>query len=357
MAGPEGTPEPEHESTARKAFVTTAVAGLTVVLGLALWKLKVVIALLFVSITIAAAMRPTVDKLHQYRIPRVVGVLLHYLVFIGLVAVFLSFVVPHLVNEVQAALNSAHSGRSHAGEGIKGKILDAIDRRLRHLPSASKLIHPALTYGTAAVTIFVGILFTFASAAYWIFERDATLDLIASLVARPKRKKLRDTWELIDAKLGAFVRGEILLIFIVGTIVSAGFWAIGEPYWLLIGISVAILEIVPVIGPLFGIGLAVGAGFTVGWHTAVFAAAVLLGVRVMQDYVINPRVLGGIVGLSPLIVLISVSITDILFGGFYVLLAIPLASLVVTVIDVMVRGVEPADQDVPAVLFPAKETD
>jgi predicted PurR-regulated permease PerM len=352
--GPAG---PQPESTARKAFVSTVVAILVIVLTLALWKLKVIIALLFVSITLAAAMRPGVEFLAKYRIPRVVGVLLHYVVFLALVAVFLSFVVPHLVSEVQAALNSANSGQSHAGEGFKGKVLDEIGKRLNHLPSAGKLIHPALSYGETAVTALVGVLFTLAAAAYWIFERDATVDMVASLVQRPKRKKLRDTWELIDRKLGAFVRGEILLIFIVATLVSTGFYLIGEPYWLLLGITVAILEIVPVIGPLLGIALAVGAGLTVSWHTAVYAGAVLLGVRVLQDYIVNPRVLGGIVGISPLIVLISVAVTDILFGGFYVLLAVPLASLAVTVIDVVLRGVEPADAEVPAVLFAAKDTE
>jgi predicted PurR-regulated permease PerM len=347
----------EQESTAHKAFVSTSVAVLVIVGTLALWKLRVVVALLFVAVTIAAAMRPGVERMARYRVPRVVGVLVHYLVVVGLVALFLSFVVPHLVTEVQVALNSAHSGNTHANEGVKGKVLDAINRRLRHLPSAGKLIHPALSYGVTAVTVVVGILFTFAAAAYWIFERDATVDLIAGLIARPKRKKLRDTWELIDLRLGAFVRGQILLISIVGTLVSTGFWLVGEPYWLLLGISVAFLEIIPVVGPLIGIALAVGAGLTVGWHTAVLAAAVLLGIRVVQDYVINPRVMGGIVGLSPLIVLVSVSVTGILLGGFYVLLSVPIASLVVTIIDVVVRGVEPTEQDVPTVLFPAKDTD
>jgi predicted PurR-regulated permease PerM len=356
VAGPEQA-GPQHESTAKKAFVATTVAILVIILTLALWKLRIVVALLFVAMTITAAMRPGVEFLARYRVPRVVGVLLHYLVLLGLVALFLSFIVPHLVSEVQAALNSASSTQSHAGEGFKGKVLDAIGRRLNHLPSASKLIHPALSYGETAVEVLVGILFTFAAAAYWLFERDATVDMVASLLARPKRKKLRDTWELIDLKLGAFVRGQLLLISIVGTLVSTGFWLIGEPYWLLLGITIAVLEIVPVVGPLIGIALAVGAGFTVGWHTAVYAGIVLLCIRFSQDYVINPRVLGGIVGLSPLIVLVSVSITDILLGGFYVLLSVPLASLAVTIIDVTVRGVEPADADVPTVLFPAKETE
>ena len=55
--------------------------------------------------------------------------------------------------------------------------------------------------------------------------------------------------------------------------------------------------------------------------------------------------------------LVSVSVVGILLGSFYVLLAVPIASLVVTVVDVVVRGIDPAEAEVPAVLFSPKETE
>ena len=97
--------------------------------------------------------------------------------------------------------------------------------------------------------ILLGIFFVPASAGYWIFERGRAVDFVASLLPRPKRKKLRDTWDLIDLKLGAFVRGQALLIVLVGTVLSLAFWAIGEPYFILIGAFAGVVEIVPVIGP------------------------------------------------------------------------------------------------------------
>jgi predicted PurR-regulated permease PerM len=344
------------QAIARRALITTAVAVGVVALALALWKLKLVVALVFVAITFAAAMRPGIDWLARHRVPRSVGVLLHYLVLCGLVALFLAFVVPRLVNQVQAAINTATTAHTHA-TGVKQQILDGLQRRLRHVPSIGKLVHPALTAGAQALKVLVSIFFTLAVAAYWVFERDTFIDFVTGFIARPKRKKVRDTWLLIDLKLGAFVRGQLLLVLIVGAVVSTVFAFIGEPYWLLLGIIVALLEIVPVVGPLAGLILAVGAGLTVSWHTAVLAGGALLVVRLLQDYIINPRVLGGVVGLSPLIVLVAVSITGVVFGPFYVLIAVPLASLLVTVMDVLFRGVEPADEDVPTVLFPAKETE
>ena len=56
---------------------------------------------------------------------------------------------------------------------------------------------------------------------------------------------MRDTWDLIDAKLGAYVRGQAVLIVLVGTVLSVAFWAIGLPYWLLVGAFAGLVEFDP----------------------------------------------------------------------------------------------------------------
>jgi predicted PurR-regulated permease PerM len=345
--------EPDRRSVARTALIASVVGVLVIVAALALWELKLVIALLFLAVTLAAAMRPGVDWLAERKVPRSLGVLLHYLVLLGLIALFLWFVLPPLITEVEHAAFV----KGHHGGGIKGEFLSAIQKHLQHLPSGSKLVHPALTAGKTAVEILVGIFFVAATAAYWLFEREQAIDLVTSLIDRPKRKKVRDTWDLIDLKLGAFVRGQMLLIAFVCTLASLGFWIVGEPYYLLIGIAAGLLEIVPVIGPLAAIVLAAGAGLTISWHIALYAAVLLVAIRLVEDYLVTPRVLGGAVGLSPMIVLISVAATGILLGGFYVLLAIPLAAMLATLVDVSVRDLDPAEAEAPTVLFPPKDVE
>ena len=99
---------------------------------------------------------------------------------------------------------------------------------------------------------------------------------------------MRDTWLLIDLKLGAYVRGMALIVLIVATMLSLLFWAIGLPYWLLIGCFAGFVEIVPVIGPLAAGALAIGVGLTQSVHLAVLALIVVVGVRLAQDYLVNP---------------------------------------------------------------------
>jgi len=153
------------------------------------------------------------------------------------------------------------------------------------------------------------------------------------------------------------VRGQLILIAFVASLLSLIFYLIGLPFWLLIGIFAGLVEIVPVIGPIAAGAVAVGVGFTQSWQLALGAGLAVLGVRLLEDYVVIPRVLGHAVGLTPLSVLIAVTAMGILFGGFAVLLAIPFAAVLATLVDVVVRHRNPAEEETPAVLFPAKESE
>jgi predicted PurR-regulated permease PerM len=347
--------------TARRAAVATIAGGSIIVLALALWKLRLVLGLLFFAFIIAASIRPGVEWLARRRVPRAAGLALHYLALVALVALALSYAVPAALRQVDHALSpSGKAEIAHAANtshGFKHQVLVALQKRLKHLPSGSKLVKPLAQAGITAFEVIIGIFFTLAAAAYWIVERDKTINLVTSLFPRPKRKLIRDTWDLIDAKLGAFVRGQVLLILLVGTVLSLLFWAIGEPYWLLVGAFAGLVEIVPVIGPLTAGGLAVAVGFTASVHVAVLAVACVLGVRLLEDYLVMPKILGDAVGLSPLLVLVSVTAVGILFSGWAVLFAVPLAAILVTIFDVLFRDVDPAEEDVPAVIFSARESE
>jgi predicted PurR-regulated permease PerM len=351
-----------RDSVKRAVLVAAAVLGV-VVLALALWKLRLLLALLFLAFTIAAAMRPSVEALHRLRIPRGVGILAHYAALAGLVTILLWSVVPRAIDQVGEAVGDVPTSRAELRQeteestGLKREVLERIQANLEELPSGSEAIDPALEFTSIALEVAVGILFVLASAAYWIFERDRAVALVSSLVPRSRAKIVRDTWQLIDLKLGAYVRGQFLLVLLVATVLSFIFWVIGLPFWLLLGIFAGVVEVVPVIGPLAAGALAVGVGLTQSWQVALAAGIAVLVVRLLEDYFVIPRVLGDAVGLSPLVVLVSVAACAILFGGFAILLAIPAAAVLATLIDVIVHKVDPAEEAVPTVLFPAKDAE
>ena len=344
--------------TAKRTLLAAAIVVGVVALALALWKLRLLIALLFLAFIVAAAMRPSVDALRRYRVPRGAGILLHYAGLAALLGVLLWLVVPRALDQIQSATDSDRlASEARESTGVKHDLLVGLQERLEELPSGGALVDPALEVTMTAFEIFVGLFFVLAAAAYWIFERDRAVDLVASLLPRRRRRIVRDTWTLIDLKLGAYVRGQAVLILLVATVLSAVFWAIGLPFWLLIGIFAGVVEIVPVVGPLLAGALAVGVGLTESVAVGVAAGVAVLVVRLLEDYLVIPRVLGDAVGLSPLLVLTSVTGVALLFGEFAVLLAIPIAAVLATLVDVIVLDKDPAEEDVPTVIFPAKDAE
>ena len=124
--------------TARRAFIAAIVFTVVVVTALALWKLKLLIVLLLFAFTVAAAMRPSVEALQRRRIPRGVGILLHYAVIAAAVGLLLWAVVPRAVTQIQDALGDAESET-----GFKGDVLVWLNNGLERLPQGRDLFDPA----------------------------------------------------------------------------------------------------------------------------------------------------------------------------------------------------------------------
>src|SRR2546421_577986 len=153
--------------TARRAAVATLVAGGIVVLALALWKLRLVLALIFLAFIIAAAMRPGIDWLARHRVPRGAGLALNYLVLAGILAAAIAFAAPRALDQVNLALSP--TGKAEIAQatqnstGVKHQVLSALQKRLKDLPKRSELVKPATRVGLKAFEVILGILFTFAA--------------------------------------------------------------------------------------------------------------------------------------------------------------------------------------------------
>ena len=123
---------------------TLVVLGIGV-FAIAVWRLRLVVALLFLAFVIAAAMRPGVEALARRRVPRSVSVAVHYLALVGLIALFIWLVVPRALGQVEEALGVSSLPTS-AGDldqaadnstGVQHELLVALQKRLEELPSAS----------------------------------------------------------------------------------------------------------------------------------------------------------------------------------------------------------------------------
>ena len=149
-----------------------------------------------------------------------------------------------------------------------------------------------------------------------------------------KRRVVLDTWLEVEQRLGAYLRGVSIMVLLVSTVLSVSYFLLGVPYPLLLGPFSGVIEIVAIVGPLLAAVAAIGVALTVSVRLALETALVFIGFRLIQDYLINPRVIGGAVGLPPLLVLLSASTVGVVLGPAAVALATPLAAIGFTVAEV-----------------------
>src|SRR4051812_42448756 len=163
----------------------------------------------------------------------------------------------------------------------------------------------------------------------FLMLKDAVAIRRALLTALPHRVQLRGhrLLEELNATLSAFVRAQLIACVLVGVLSGAGLALLGNPYAILLGVLAGVLEIVPLIGPL---AVAVVAVVIAALHDpmlAVWTAVFLTALRVVEDYVIYPRLIGRDIQLHPLVVILAVLGGAELDGIAGVFIAVPLVAL------------------------------
>ena len=149
------------------------------------------------------------------------------------------------------------------------------------------------------------------------------------VMALPHRVQLRghQLFEEANATLAAYIRAQLLACLLVGTVCGVGFAALGIPYAVLLGVLAGVLEFIPLVGPLL---VAIAAAIVGALHAPVLAvwALIFLGLlRLVQDYVVFPRLMRRGVRLHPLAVIVAVLAGAALAGVVGMFLAVPVAAM------------------------------
>jgi predicted PurR-regulated permease PerM len=214
--------------------------------------------------------------------------------------------------------------------------------RLRMPPELRQGIDQAvLAAGHAAKEFAHGLLvsgMTVVSHLPWLilipilaffFLKDAKTIRRTILIALPHRIQLRGhrLFEEMNATLAAYVRAQLLACVVVGVLCGLGFAVLGIPYPVLLGVLAAILEFIPLVGPLL---LAAVAGLVAALHAPVLAlwAFAFLGIlRIVEDYAIYPRLIRRGIALHPLAVIVAVLAGAGLAGVAGMFLAVPVVAV------------------------------
>ena len=200
---------------------------------------------------------------------------------------------------------------------------------------------PTLQTGALAIVgVLVNLLLIPVVMFYLLKDWDVMVARVASLVPRPWMGTATRVARAMDAVVGEFLRGQLAVIITLSLYYAIALWAVGLDYALPIGILTGVLSFVPFLG--FGLGMILALLVAVlqfsDWTGVAWVAGIYLVGQVVESYVVTPRLVGERVGLHPVAVIFVLAAFGQLFGFVGVLLAVPLAAVLLVALREL-RGV------------------
>lgn len=301
-------------------FALAALAGSWVIL-----KLLDVIFLIFIAFIFVSTLRSPVDFLVKYKLPRVLAIIIVYLVLILFVVLIFRVLIPPLIEQTTLLIENIPS------------LINQINNILVINNIPSDQISGSITgqlggFGSNVVTITAGffssvfsIVTMFVVTFYSLLYREQITNMVKSLFTGENENRVERLIQNLESGLGAWVRGQFALVLIIGTITYIGLALLGVPYALPLAIIAGLSEIVPVVGPIIGAIPAVLAGFTVSPIIGIATVALYFVVQQVENNLIVPTVMRRAIGINPLITIIALIIGTKLYGVMGAILAVPVA--------------------------------
>ena len=184
----------------------------------------------------------------------------------------------------------------------------------------------ALTIGSSVVGGITSVITTLVITFYYLLEKSLVRRVITDQISPGLRDRVNALWSDVEAKVGGWLRGQLILCAIIGTIATVSYGIIGLDFWPLLGLWAGMTEILPIVGPWIGGVPAVVVALTMGFDKAIMVALIILLMQTLENWFLVPRVMRGAVGLTPLSVFVAILAGTQLMGVIGAVLAIPVAA-------------------------------
>jgi predicted PurR-regulated permease PerM len=188
----------------------------------------------------------------------------------------------------------------------------------------------------------INFMTVFFLAFYWLVERATIKRALLRLVPPRRAADVNAVWLEVEQKLGGWVRGQILVMLAMAFLAGVGFWVIGLPNPVLLGVLAGVAELIPMVGPFLAFAPALLVALGIDLWTAGIVLAYAVVIQQIESNLLVPRIMGRTVGISPLTVVLGILIGAILYGLPGAFLAVPIAGAIQVIVAHALGMEEPA---------------
>jgi predicted PurR-regulated permease PerM len=279
-------------------------------------------------------LHPIVEKLHQKGLHRGLAIFLIYILFFGGIGLGIYKGVPAIIDQIKDLSDSAPilaeqyrdwnaKLQSHTREwpdGLQSRIDDGIDAFETKLDSL--------------LTIIVNILISFLNSALimmiipfiaFYMLKDFPLIKRALWYITPKQWRKKGTLFLkdVDESLGSYIRGQLLVCIIIGSVSAVLFWMFHLKYPLILGVIVGITNVIPYFGPIIGAVPAVIIAATSSVNLVLVTIVIVFGLQFLEGNILSPMIVGKSLHMHPLIIMIALTAGGEVGGILGLIVAVP----------------------------------
>lgn len=347
-------------------FVSFSIA----IVALVLWEARGALPVFGIAVALAFLFDPPVTALNRrFGIPRLVGILLVYVVVVATLIGLGFLLIPPLFDQIRRFLEDLPTLASQfiaweqaivdwlTALPLPEPIRKALDTVIASGQQAiigllEAIVGPMLSVVARTATFVVGLVVVPVWLAYVLKDRERLPGGILGLLPTGWRADGRNTMDITAGVIGRWIRGQLLLgavIFgatLIGLFVLAaiGFSEFAD-FAILLALIAGILELVPIIGPIISAIPAVLIGASISPAAALAAVALYTVIQQLENHLIVPKVMGDAVDLHPAVVIFALIVGASLFGLWGAILAAPVVSLLRDMYRYLFRRLEGGTPD------------
>ncbi|TJY65397.1 AI-2E family transporter [Arthrobacter sp. CAU 1506] len=336
LSGPDMSParHPIHFG-----FMATVGVGFALLLYFVLINVGALLAWIAAALFIALGLDPIVRWLERKGLPRPAGVIIVVLILAGLVAAFISTLIPTIVNQttqivanapryVDDFLNSAFFQSVDEQFQVRERIDVELAKFFANSENVTGIFGGVLGVGGAVLQGAFGALIVLVLTLYFLASLPALKIWAYRLAPRSKRRQVQRLSEEISSSVGSYVIGQACVALINASVAFIAMTIAQVPFTALLTFVVALLAFIPLIGAVIAGALVSLVALTVSWQTAALFAVIYFAYLQIEAYFVSPRVMQRAVAVPGAVAVIAVIAGGSLLGVLGALMAIPVAASV-----------------------------
>ena len=305
-------------------------------LAAGLFLIREVIVILFLAIVISSAIDPLVSFLNKKRIPRILGTFLIFLGVLAVISFLLYIIVPISVFELKNLLiNLDKLEVPFLGKLGAISLTEKLDDVLNGLNDVLTKDNASSFFGVIS-KIFGNVVFvlaTFVLSFYLSVHQAGVEKFLRAILPMTREDYVVGIYLQVRKKLGFWLQGQLLLMLFVGFSSFLGLWVLGVKYALILGIIAGLLEIVPIVGPILVGTLAFLSAVPESFSLGIYVILLFVLIQQLESHVVVPVVMGRAVGMSPVVIVISLLAGSQIAGFVGLVLAVPVAVIFQEIIE------------------------